>query len=225
MTEVRTSKYCPGCEQEKPMAEFYQNEGCYRDGLSSHCKLCMRANSKKYSSSRHTRKEPKSTRRARAILAAAGIPCTTGKAAGYTWADLAAWGCIPIEAKGCTITYRNGNQRVLWAFTHKQQSEGFEDGFFVLLAWFKDDRLPMRSFIIPTSEEWVTHHTWSRRYGREKESEPKKGLGMRIAPKRGAGGLGAGLWWKLVEFEDRFDLIEQRRLEIAALLAAKGVDE
>ena len=214
MTEIRTSKYCPGCEQEKPRAEFYQNERCYRDGLSSYCKVCQRANSKKYSYSQHTRKEPKSTRRARTVLAAAGIPCTTGSAAGYAWADLAAWGCIPIEAKGCTITHRSGKRQVHWQFTHKQQGDGFEDGFFLLLAWFKDDALPMRSFIVPTSEKWVTEHTWSRRYGQTRVGQPKAALGMAIDIWRGP-----GLWWKLSPFEGNLDLIERARLKIAERLA------
>jgi len=215
MENIPTSKYCPGCEQEKTRDKFYQNEGCYRDGLSPYCKVCQRANQKKYSSSKHTRREPKSTRRGRTILAAAGIPCTTGKAAGYEWVDLAAWGCIPIEAKGCTITRRNGNQHVHWAFSHKQQNDGFEDGFFLLLAWFKDDALPMRSFIVPTSEKWATEHTWSRRYGWTKKGQPKAALGMAIDSR-----LGGELWSKLSAFENRFDLIEKKRLEIATSLAA-----
>lgn len=211
MVEIRSSKRCSGCKQEKTRDEFYQSEQCYVDGLSGYCKRCQRI--KSMQSYKAGRQEPKSTRRARAVLTAAGIPCTTGKAAGYAWADLAAWGCIPIEAKGSTITDRNGSLRVLWGFTHKQQHEGFEDGFFVFLAWHKGDQLPMRSFIVPTSEKWTTHHVWSRRYGGRRVGQPKKALGMVIDR------LGGELWSKLSVFEDGFDLIEHRRLEIAAHIA------
>ena len=218
MTDIPNTKYCPGCEREKDKAEFYQNRKCYRDGLSSHCKVCQCADSKK--SYERGRREPKSTRRARTVLAAAGIPCTTGKAAGYAWVDLAAWGCIPIEAKGCTIKDHNGNQKVLWAFSHKQQREGFEDGFFVFMAWFKDDQLPMRSFIVPTSEKWIMNHTWSRRYGWAKEGQPKRGLGLVMNSR-----LGGELWPQFSMFEDRFDLIEQRRIEMATRLVVIEPDE
>ena len=218
MTEIRSSKYCPGCKQEKARDEFYQNDGCYRDGLSSHCKLCMRARSKRqYEGSR----EPKSTRRARAVLAAAGIPCTTGKAAGHTWADLAAWGCIPVEAKGCTIINRNGKQRLHWAFSHKQQHDGPADGFFVFLAWFKDDRMPMRCFVVPTSEKWATQQGYSRRHGWKMVGQPKKALTTNI----GSGQQGGTIWENLIAHESRFDLIEHKRLEVAAQLAAMGIDE
>jgi len=170
----------------------------------------MRIYSKQQQYSRKAHQEPKSTCRARKILAAAGIPCTTGRAAGYDWTDLAAWGCIPIEAKGCTITLaENGKQKMFWKFTHKQQREGFEDGFFLLLAWYEDDRLPMKSFVVPTSEKWVIQHVWSRRYGWSKEGQPKAALGLRVDGE---------LWSKLAAFENRFDLIEQRRLEIITAL-------
>jgi hypothetical protein len=39
-------KYCPGCEAEKPDAEFYRNQA-KKDGLSSYCKLCFRGQAEK----------------------------------------------------------------------------------------------------------------------------------------------------------------------------------
>ena len=111
----------------------------------------------------------------------------------------------------------NGTNKLLWAFTHKQQREGFEDGFFIFLAWFKDDQLPMRIFIVPTSEKWTTHQTWSRHHGWRMKGHPKKALALNMDS--------GDLWPKLAMFESKFDLIEEKRLEIAAGLSAMAGTE
>ena len=141
-------KTCVVCGKTKPLGDFYKHRGS-KDRHENKCKECKKAYVRERSSIPQI--EPDSTQQARILLQQAGIPCTTGKAANYPWADLAAWGCIPIEAKGATVRL-NGGLAVTWGLTPRQKRQGFPDnGFFVLIAWDLEQK-PWRVLIVPTSE-------------------------------------------------------------------------
>ena len=94
--------------------------------------------------------EPESTKQARILLQQAGIPCTTGKAAGYPLSDLAAWGCIPIEAKAATVN--SDSLGVTWGLTPRQKQQGFPDNtFFILIAWDNNQK-PLKVLVVPITE-------------------------------------------------------------------------
>ena len=96
-------KKCTVCEIEKPLSEFYANEG-RKDGLFGSCKKCVRQQSKKHyrikggNSKRHSSgHETENTAINR--LTQEGIVAFPGKYNKHSWIDIMAWGCVAIEVK------------------------------------------------------------------------------------------------------------------------------
>lgn len=191
---------CPKCQKTKPNSDFY----VYEHSTSSYCKECMRLYS---NGRREKKKEPRSTRDVRKLLNQQGIPCTTGRAIGHKWMDLAAWGCIPIEAKGAEIQPSvYGCEKLQWAFTAKQVDRGFPPhGLFVFIAYRNE--FVDRVFIVPMGETWVYKHdkpSSKRRWGKTKRS-----LTITVGSNHG----NASLWSKIQPFEDAYYLVESARIK------------
>lgn len=154
-------------------------------------------------------REPKSTLLVREKLKREGIPCLAGKLAGFTFIDLAAWGCIPIEAKGATFRAKNlfGDLSISWGYSYQQKERWFPvDTIFVFVAIYKDSQ-EKRYFIVPSTENFL-------RIGRLKNgriiSQSKNALT--------ASENGGYVWEQLLRFEDNYQLIEQARIALSEKL-------
>jgi hypothetical protein len=160
-----------------------------------------------------------STKLVRQELERNGIPCLNGNAAGFTFIDLAAWGCVPIEAKravanqGCSNA---GATAFSWMFSHRQAREWFpEETIIVFMAVYEDKE---RYFVVPSTESFL--RLQRRKGGRRKVdvSGPKRTLFAIDGQSANQSICGVENWENLERFENRFDLIEQARVRYSAEL-------
>ena len=136
-------KRCRDCGVIKPLTDYYKSSRT-PDGKQYICKICSR-----YRATRS--KEPKSTVRVRRLLEARGIPTVTGIAAGFHHIDLAAWGCVPVEAKGSNKQKYGG-----YGFTlsPKQKAGLILQSIVVLLCWNNGRE---RVFVVPGTSSVFRH--------------------------------------------------------------------
>jgi hypothetical protein len=198
------TKTCPICGKTKPTTDFYEHPD-YPDGLNYNCKSCSKKASKEF----HRRLalfgakavEPESTRLVRNLLARRGIPCVTGHKIGMPYVDLAAWACIPIEAKLSRPVQDREALTFAWRLSHKQRS-GIP-GLIVFVGMVSKDDLHV--FIVPGDAEWMT-----------KANGEFKMKGIKVAID------GSGKNWEgLSPFESRYDLIEEYRKRYSEQLATR----
>lgn len=164
---TRETKVCRSCNIRKPLDAFYKLRGM-KDGHSNICKVCKR----EYSQERRRKKAMHnnpffaalSTRMAMTLLAEQGIPSIFGRGTYLSWTDLAAWGCVPIEAKLAHRRHRKNEKNPVysWGFTPKQQEQQYE-GFFMFVAI--ENARKYRVFIIPCDTNWLTEQGVPRTTG------------------------------------------------------------
>ncbi len=189
-------KTCIRCGESRPESDFYRN------GTDSYCKSCRRVINSEGRSRRkerglasHLPGEP-STQAAMDVLLQHGIPSCPGSAMGRAWIDLIAWGCVPIEAK-ISLPYRKENT-YQWSFTPSEIVRGFEGLFMFFARSSERDRV----FIVPSNVDWI-----------QTNGRPNKtAVSVVFNSKRAY----AHIAEKLEQYEDRFDLVEQYRLEWVA---------
>lgn len=124
-------KVCRTCKQEKPINNFYDTLG-RRDGKSSDCKECVKAVHKKnYKAKdrRDTRSGRQTENRVIEQLCSIGIYSVSGKASGYKWCDVVAWGCVTIEVKTAPLSDR----QFQFSFTYTQVKRGIQAKIIMLV--------------------------------------------------------------------------------------------
>jgi hypothetical protein len=130
---MNNSKVCATCKQEKQFDEFYK----LRSGSpASECKDCAKLRSKNQVKSQD-RKSAVNYSEKIVIdkLSELGIPSLPGKALGYTWADVVAWGCVLIE---CKYSSDYGGEHFHWGFTPLQRIEGIRAHITILCCGWSD---------------------------------------------------------------------------------------
>lgn len=200
------TQMCPKCKTEKPLSEFYSNRNA-ENGKSTNCAKCMRAYQKRYRSEleagKRERKQPKSTTRVMEILQGQGIPITSGKSIGFPWCDLAAWGCVPIEAKG-SKDYGNGLQpKFTWMFSPSQRRMGFPKGSIIVFVGYAHDGRNW-TFIVPASVNWL--------------ADPDRKLQVTALSVTVDSQFTQSRWWDLREYQNAFSVIESARVKLSRQL-------
>lgn len=107
-------KICTKCNIEKPATlEFFYKHHSNTDGLTSWCKACMKALSKRQSYVPVDSRIPnEGEAKAIAWLKRFGIPANGGKnIEAVKWLDVLAWGCVRIEVK-----YSKTNAQGIWSW-------------------------------------------------------------------------------------------------------------
>ncbi len=195
--KLEKRKHCPMCPDniDKPLSEFYRHWGT-KEGRGTYCKEHQKERSRK---GRFNTEEPISTKEVRRILRDNHIPCTTGKAAGFPWTDLAAWGIVPIEAK---IATEQSNSYFQWGFTPRQRKQGFK-GLLILIAKYKDRN--EKIFILPGDEKWLIKNP---------NGSSKSALSVYIDSQHG----NSYLWDHLRPYENAYKLIEDERINRSSQL-------
>jgi hypothetical protein len=209
VTHRTQTQLCAACGQEKPLIAFYKARGA-ANGRMGTCKECHKA----YSRDRYRRgvvQPPLSTDRARVLLERHGIPCLTGAAIEFPGIDLSAWGCIPIEAKGCTVT--EGGQ-CNWSFTVRQGSLDYSNVIFMFLA--NPGTTSERVFVVPGDRDWVVCHV---RAPGKRLRKRKSVLAVTLDSYHGN-----SLWSTLEPFENAYHLIEHARQSYAHCLLNGAVN-
>lgn len=187
-----------------PPSEFYKLRGT-RDGLSPICKECKKA----YSKARK-KQTPQLSRRDKAghpseqmvidRLRSVGVYAAPGKSSEWNWIDVVAWGCVRIEVKAASVT-RHGT--FLFNMGKKRGKEKDRSDLVVLIMLYDEDS---RFFVFKS-----THPVFYHADGRAKRGvayctnggTPKTGRGVTLSAEL------------MSQAEDRWGLVEQRRLEIA----------
>lgn len=193
-------KTCVRCGQQKDESEFY------KQGTDNYCKPCrLEVNRINYVRRKHLpsgKQGEVSTLLARKLLLLRGIPTVMG---GNHWADLMAWGCVPIEAK-LSHPGEYSNQ-FTWMFSQRQRSVGYQDGLFMFIAQSSESR---RVFIVPVDVDWITHPD-----GRPLHTAVK--ITLEYAH------FNSVYWKLLVPYEDRYDLVEEYRVRVGTELCRSAM--
>lgn len=184
-------KTCTKCHEEKQDEEFYQSKRT-STGLTAWCKECTKELSRQRG--KNGKRQARSTKAVLRLLWRNGIPAFADRRIIGPWIDIVAWGCVPVEAK---LASESGTNKFVWTFSPGQLQE--LEGFIVLVAYFS--RKKRRVLVLPTTaipEEKIENHDGSRSICVTFDSfHPNSN------------------WPVLRYFEDRFDLIDNARLEYA----------
>jgi hypothetical protein len=121
-------RLCNTCKQEKPLSEFYKR---YNGDPLYDCKECMKIRSRNQKQAPRQVAVNKSEKIIIERLAQLCIPALPGKALGYRWADVVAWGCVLIE---CKLSTDKGGGSFQWAFSPKQFTKGLRAHVVILCA-------------------------------------------------------------------------------------------
>lgn len=135
---------CRKCKIEKPLSEYYTRSGLPHLHLKM-CKACYRELSKCHSkSTRSHRREAvvESEKKIIELLKKEGVPALPGKALGHQYADIIAWGCVLIESKYATI---RDDKYFAFGFSPQQRKHGIR-GDLVVLACDYGDRVTYHIF-------------------------------------------------------------------------------
>ncbi len=182
-------KRCTKCGVFKPITEFYSSSNQSADGLLNSCKLCHR---EAVNRGREARRRPKSNETVIKHFESHGIPIRS--ASGIGW-DLIAWGCIPIEAKGA---HPDRDSLFSFGFTSSQfakiTNNEKHNGFIVFVAY---DNKQERIFIVPFDDRWLI----------DKCRENSSHIKFCLDSVRGQSSR------YVMQFENRWDLIEEARLK------------
>lgn len=198
-------KMCTACRVVKPLRAYHRN------GKDNYCKDCRaRINNANYLK-RKASGIPKhipgelSTQAGLAILWQQGIPSCFGSAMGHTWVDLLAWGCVPIEAK-LSNGYVEGNiNKHKWGFTEGERGRGFKGAFLFIARTPERDRV----FVIPCDSPFL-----------QTGGKPNR---TALSVVFGADHFNAYVEPLLLEWEDRYDVIESLRKEYSRAMKAQPV--
>lgn len=184
-------KRCTKCKEYKEESDFYKSQ-VNKSGLHAWCKACLKKNSQRQGS-HQSWKTPTaaSTEVVRQLLLDNGIPSCPGTAMNRNKVDLMAWACVPIEAK---IARQSKPNQFIWTFTRGQL--GKLDGLIICIADYGDRK---RVLVIPIDRI---------RYSVNEKTVRQGSLAVTIEsfdPR--------SQWPALMEYEDRYDLIEIERLK------------
>lgn len=193
-----------------PLTEFYKQRGA-RDGLSPVCKECKKKESALYTKKRGQKRGKAGHPSEKLVidrLRSFGVYAVPGKSSEWHWIDVVAWGCVRIEVKAASV-----NARGVFTFNmgKKRGKEKDRSDLVVLVMLYDEDP---RFFVLESAHP-VFYHP---------DGRPKLGVGHATnggTPKNGHGVvLNAEL---LSASEDRWELVEERRLEIAREVRERGV--
>lgn len=123
-------KRCTRCKELKPLKQYNRKFGT-DDGKQPICKKCQKIINQIYP--RRNSKPPKSTLDVKKKLESLNIPVVYGYNAGISYVDLAAFGFIPIEAKGSNPV-KNRLNSYSWGITPRQRKKLKRKGFAILVA-------------------------------------------------------------------------------------------
>ena len=198
----------PACVHQglpQSVDNFYRREG--GKYLVSECKDCMKVRSATQATRRIPKNVPYHPTELIAInrLAQEGIHALPGKAFASSYADIVAWGCVPIEVKYASrgIEYKRGVFH--FVTTAAQRRRGFIADLVMLICDYEERQT---FHLFP-----VTHEVFYMK-GRMKTGfvydpgNPKAGS-------RHTGNRSVMTDSLMTEYEDRWDLIEAERLRIA----------
>lgn len=210
MTTTNGIKKCNACQLPKLFSEFYLRtgqEGNMPGHYTSECKTCMRERGKIHLPPT----VPRSPTEIVAIdyLTKRGIPCLPGKAVKAADVDIVAWGCVWIEVK--YSSYRRNEREFIFRLTPTQQKRGLLAHVVMLICDY-GDRQTLHLF---RPDHAAFYH------------QDRLKAGFSYIPGRTvsevSGGAVKGTYQTLTddmmaEAQDRLELIETARLEIAAKL-------
>lgn len=148
-------RICRACQQEKPFDSFYKRQN--GDPYTT-CIPCHRAYQK--NRKQHPRHVAVNLSEQLVItqLKKHHIPAVPGKTLGYSWADVAAWGCVLIECK-----YSSDHGGVFqWNFSPVQQKQGLRAHIVVLCADYGDE---ITYHVFSSDDPIFTHPNGKRKTG------------------------------------------------------------
>ncbi len=192
------TKYCTTCKKTKSIEEFYKSRGA-ADGRQNRCKTCYRVIARCNKAKPKHEASHQSEQYVIDVLKSQGIYCAAGKSSEYKYCDLIAWGCVRIEVK--TANQKDG--AFMFTSTPRQQEHGFVADLVILVCKWEDET---------TLHIFPSNHPVFYRSGRIKS-------GFYYDPyiykrKSGHGGRLTNALMK--QHQNRWDLIECKRLEIAS---------
>lgn len=206
MSNDTTFQICIACGEEKPHSEFYTRLNPRSTALQKTCKACwttqINSTAKKNNRSTliHFRSLSRSDTENAVItkLRTHGIWATSGKASGFKYVDVVAWGAVRIEVKSASL---NAAECFDFRFSAKQVRAGVNADFIVLICMDGGSG---------------TFHVFPANHPAFYNS---KGLISRVRynPDRKAGFEREHILTleMLLEYQDAWHLIEEKRLEIS----------
>lgn len=212
-TSYKEEKQCRRCGETKAWSEFYIRsgyEGVKPGHYNSECKACMKVRGN--NPNRLPPTVPRSPTEIIAInyLTKHGIHCLPGKAVKASDVDVVAWGCVWMEVKYSAMRERG---EFMFHVTPPQQRRGFLAHIVLLICDYGD----RQTFHFLPADTPAFYHKGKLKGGISYLPGRKTISGKGPVP----GGMKATLTDDIMtESQDRFDMIETTRLEIAAKLIA-----
>lgn len=128
------TQVCKNCHVEKPVSEYYIRKFRKGDAPSKTCKKCSLEIKKSKYKDAYSKDDVINSARVDekqliAHLATHGIFAVSGASSHFTYVDVVAWGCIPIELKK---SVRRKLGQFTFTFSTMQQRRGLADGLIVL---------------------------------------------------------------------------------------------
>lgn len=195
--------FCRRCQTEKDANAFSPKE------TNHWCRVCRReinrANYDRRVATGYNSRHPSemSTRLVADTLRAKNIPTVSGNAGDMPYVDLLAWACVPIEAKYSKPQYDGESlkPKFMWSFSPAERRRGFK-GLMIFVAQVDD--ATARYFVIPADHPDLIG---------------PEGFPSRTAVTVTLNAMDDKRAWvekTIVQYEDRFDLIEKARQEYRA---------
>lgn len=188
-------KICIACKQPKDLSEYYpRGTSGY---LSSECKDCMKARSKRQVAVNKLIPIVSSEGDVIAQLIKRGIPALPGKALHQQKADVIAWGCVLIEVKSSNYRYR----QFCFSFTYDQRNKRLRGDIIVLVCHYEDKN---------------TYHLFPATHPMFYNNKGKLKTAVSWTPQKRENGNGRpGITDEMMEAaEDRWQMVEDYRQRI-----------
>lgn len=201
------TKTCRRCKSVQPITEFYVRSGIttpeHEGHYNSECKTCMRERSQNIGTIHPTVPRQLSEQLGLNALLEHGISALPGKAVSGSHVDLVCWGCVYLEVKYSRLEFQGGQFSFKFSSTPRQVQRGFLAHLVMLICDY-DNRQTFHVFRANHEAFYINGHIKTAFLFTPGQTEQIKHVETRIKL----------LQQTMDEAQDRWDLIEEKRLEI-----------
>lgn len=195
-------KVCGKCKQEKHIDDFYKR---HNGGALTDCKECHKIRSRNQVQSDRRIAVNKSEMLVIDRLKEMRIPALPGKALGYVWADVVAWGCVLIE---CKYSKDKGAGFFQWGFSPLQIDKGLRAHLVVLCCDYEEMGITYHVFNV---NDPVFYHS---------NGERKTGVAYEVNARHRRMDRVVLTDRMMSDHQDQWQLVEHARQDVSLQLAA-----